>query len=267
MAATVQRGDLVALQIDFAERPAEATIDSLGVALVQPVTRETEVARETSYQTSAGDEIDAHPDSAAFAWRSLGLVESDGTPALRGKVFSFFHSGEGLMIAAALEDANYPVDELAWHLANLRAGFRFGEHGDGESGRLAAVARSAFGLVDHPGYLSLGLTPGYGDGAAEIVRMQLLEKQTAGEMAGDLFSKGDVERAVVEWFSLLRHVLHAPDLDWPRWRDLKRECESLLNRFRAMRTVAEIPELPLTILNHKVRPRLSPREFARSGGT
>jgi hypothetical protein len=32
---------------------------------------------------------------------------------------------------------------------------------------------------------------------------------------------GDLERALVEWRSLLRHIVLAPDYDWERWRALK----------------------------------------------
>ena len=38
--------------------------------------------------------------------------------------FSVFSRGEGLAIAAAVEDLNYSIDELIFDLANLRAGHR-----------------------------------------------------------------------------------------------------------------------------------------------
>jgi hypothetical protein len=38
---------------------------------------------------------------------------------------SFFQQGDGLAIAAALEDERYPLDELIYDLANLDGGFRF----------------------------------------------------------------------------------------------------------------------------------------------
>ena len=40
-------------------------------------------------------------------------------------IFSFFHGGEGLAVAVALEDETYPIDELVFDLANIRAGPRF----------------------------------------------------------------------------------------------------------------------------------------------
>jgi hypothetical protein len=44
---------------------------------------------------------------------------------MRGRIVSFFSQGDGLAIAAALEDETYPLDELVYDLANLDAGFRF----------------------------------------------------------------------------------------------------------------------------------------------
>lgn len=41
---------------------------------------------------------------------------------------SFFNGGEGLAIAAALEESSYSVDAIAIDIANLRAGFRFDDH-------------------------------------------------------------------------------------------------------------------------------------------
>jgi hypothetical protein len=36
---------------------------------------------------------------------------------------------------------------------------------------------------------------------------------------------GDIERAMLEWRSLLRQISYAPDLeDWPRWMELKRRA-------------------------------------------
>ncbi|MEM0895862.1 MAG: DEAD/DEAH box helicase [Verrucomicrobiota bacterium] len=259
----VRRKELVAVHLDFSQVLAEATIDSHGVPLLDPVERELAVELETHYRVTSGDEVEARPNSAAHAWRSLGLVEVHGAPTLRGKVFSFFQAGEGLMIAAALEDANYPVEELAWHIANLRAGFRFGDEGDGESVRLAVTCRGTYGVVDHAGYLELGLCPGYGDGAAEIVMLNLLEKKNVSELSSESVSKGDIERVVVEWFSLLRHIHFAPDLEWPRWMALKEVAREYLDRFHLGRGAPEVPELPQTILSHQFRQRLTPRDFAR----
>ncbi len=161
----------------------------------------------------------------ALAWRRLGLIEPDGTPTRRGRVFAFFNHGEGLAIAAALEDERYPIESLLFDLANLRAGHRFAEDaGDSRyGGRLAARCQEAYGrAAEFPGYLEMGVPPDYGDGAAAAVTTWLTEPARRHKLLGETLRAGDVERAVTEWRSLLRQIATAPDLvDWPRWRELR----------------------------------------------
>jgi hypothetical protein len=33
----------------------------------------------------------------------------------------------------------------------------------------------------------------------------------------------------MEWRSLLRHIVHAPDLDWDRWRELKEKARHFID--------------------------------------
>ena len=66
---------------------------------------------------------------------------------------SFFHQGDGLAIAAALEDETYPLDELIYDLANLDAGFRFCGDDNRWDGRLALVCHERYKLQSIPGYL------------------------------------------------------------------------------------------------------------------
>ncbi len=140
------------------------------------------------------------------------------------------------MVAAGLEDASYPLDELAWHLANLRGGYRFsGESDGGGSTRLGSCARSLYGMVDYPGYLELGLCPNFGEGTAEIVHKRWLAAKRAIDLATPELRAGDIERAVVEWLSLLRHVVHARELEWERWLALQRICGELLSQLRRRR--------------------------------
>lgn len=37
---------------------------------------------------------------------------------------------------------------------------------------------------------------------------------------------GDVERAILEWRSLIRHIAYAPDYPWDRWMELKSAAQS-----------------------------------------
>jgi len=43
-------------------------------------------------------------------------------------------------------------------------------------------------------------------------------------------SLGDFERAFLEWRSLLRHIVWAPDLEWERWRELKGAAAVMLDK-------------------------------------
>src|SRR5262249_13342016 len=80
-------------------------VDKYGVALWRPTEREVlpydcaqcalvPVCKELS--TSTG---------TALLWRRLNLVDGAGVPTRRGRMVSFFSQGDGLAIAAGLEDA------------------------------------------------------------------------------------------------------------------------------------------------------------------
>jgi hypothetical protein len=170
-------------------------------------------------------------------------------------------------VAAALEDPGYPVEDLVLHLANLRAGHRFDLDAvpgaetiidSGGSERLAAACRRAYGPVDHEGYLSLGLPTHYGEGAAEVIALRLAGR--LGQLVGLAglgtvldFGPGDVERALVEWLSLLRHVRGAPDLDLPSWRELKEAAVAELARQGRRGPLSDLPELPANVLQRPAR--------------
>ena len=251
-----ERDGLLVLQHSFSHLNQDAVKDSTGTFLISPLTRNVALEVETSYANS----VEAPEGSAAHAWRKLGLVDEDGHPTLRGQVFSRFQKGEGLMVAAALEDTTYPIDELTLHLANIRAGYRFDDTGGGGSERLAAAARHCYGMVDYSGYLQLGLCPGYGEGAAELIQIFLSGKKRAHELTSDILSDGDIERAFVEWLSVLRHIAYAAPVGWDRWLELQSEARRLL-QIHSEKYAPVIPDLPHRTLNHKVRLRLVYAQF------
>ena len=141
-------------------------------------------------------------------------------PTRRGIIFSFFHHGEGLAVAAALEDESYPIEELVFDLANLRAGPRFAGDDSPYGGRLA---RSASALRAR-GFARLSR-----DGRAARLRRgrersrarDRRARRLAAQLLTESLRQGDIERALVEWRSLLRHILWAPDYPWARWQALK----------------------------------------------
>jgi len=124
-------------------------------------------------------------------------------------------------IAAALEDEVYPIDDLVFDLANIRAGPRFAGEDSHLAGRLGARCQQIYERADHPGYLEMGVPVQYGAGASEVVREVVTNAGGRYKLTSDLLRHGDIERALMEWRSLLRHIVAAPELDWPRWQELK----------------------------------------------
>jgi late competence protein required for DNA uptake (superfamily II DNA/RNA helicase) len=216
-------------------------IDSQGRCLISPPERSVE--HDTDLQLA--EELDPAPGrrarTVADTWHSLGLIDGHGAPTRRGILFSFFNYGEGLAIAAALEDAAYAIEDILLDLANLRAGHRFGVH-EASSGRLGAVCRAAYGLVTFPGYLSRGLPSTYGEGAAEIL-FQPGARQTLQKGADLELRTGDIERARLEWRSLVRHVAHCPRLNWDRWNDLQAAARRAAAGFPREMSLESLPQL------------------------
>lgn len=211
------------VRLDYRNAQVMAIIDSAGRALINPPERVS--VHEARLDYIAGEQplgASQSHKTTADAWYQLALIDEHARPTRRGRIFSYFNHGEGLAIAAALEDESYPIEELIEHLANLRAGHRFGEH-EVSSGRLGMTCRATFGYWTLPGYLYKGLPDGYGDGAAEWLFRSAAELRQFQRQGGEL-GWGDVERAKLEWHSLLRHIAHAPEMDWSRWLELKQEA-------------------------------------------
>ena len=218
----VTRGEQLLARLDFSSAPIVGYRDSRGQMLVDPPER-----RELPPPCRGCPELERFcakveiVPSPAHAWRTLGLIEPDGTPTRRGVILSFFQHGEGLAVAAALEDESYPIAELVFDLANLRAGPRFSGEDSPFGGKLGAVCQQVYERADLPGYLTMGVPPEYGAGAAEAVRDIFLHNTSRHKLLTEFLRPGDIERAVIEWRSLLRHILWAPDYEWERWRELK----------------------------------------------
>ncbi|MCB1229375.1 MAG: DEAD/DEAH box helicase [Verrucomicrobiae bacterium] len=269
----IHQGTAVAALADFGSTTVSTITDSLGRPLIEPERRSVAIESETHYaDEETGETRGAAAGSAARAWRELGLIDERGNPTDRGVIFSFFQHGEGLAVAAALEDPTYPIDELIWHLANLRASHRFeageaSEASTGGSERLAIVCRQTFGPVDHEGYLRLGLPVGYGEGAAEAIEAWISGDSAAfRRTAADLeIGPGDVERAYVEWLSLLRHLRGAPDFENERWRALRAIASEELRRRPVESPLKDLPEFPHTVLNRHPQHRLHFRQIQSVG--
>ncbi|MEY2578326.1 MAG: ATP-dependent helicase [Verrucomicrobiota bacterium] len=222
VAEIVTRGNTISARIHFGDVEIAAVVDSHGVALLDPPEREAipVVCRQCSELEH--DLTVAITNSPAYSWRQLGLVSEDGTPTRRGILFSFFHAGEGLAIAAGLEDEGYPIDDLVFDLANIRAGPRFAGEDAPLGGRLGILCQKVYGRADHPGYLEMGVPAQYGSGASEVIRELVSDPSARYRFTNESLRHGDIERALMEWRSLLRHIVGAPALDWERWRALQK---------------------------------------------
>jgi superfamily II DNA/RNA helicase len=223
-----QKQKIVAL-VSLAEQTLRVPVDAHGVALWRPEEREIlpadcadcpqiSVCRQLS--TSTG---------TAMLWRRLGLVDVAGKPTRRGRMVSFFSQGDGLAIAAGLEDETFSLDELVYELANLDAGFRFSGEENRWAGRLAMVCQQRFGLQTIPGYLENGLPLHYGAGAEQIVASVHRDPASKNAWITEWLGLGDIDRVIIEWRSTLRQIVHAPALEWPRWTALQAMAGGILH--------------------------------------
>jgi len=230
------------VQLRLGQLPVPAHVDSHGVALWRP--EERQVVNPTCAGCALhGDCRDLRPATgAALLWRRLKLVDENGRPTRRGRVVSFFSQSYGLGIAAALEDGSLPIDELLYELANLDAGHRFGNEENRWEGRIPVACRERYGDTTVAGYLDAGLPPRYGAGAEQVVAALHANPADKENWVTELLGAGDIDRAIIEWRSLLRQINHAPELEWPRWAELQQHAKSLLAETGSP-TFCELPPL------------------------
>ncbi|HYJ06045.1 MAG TPA: DEAD/DEAH box helicase [Chthoniobacterales bacterium] len=228
VAEIATRGGTIYARIDFSEALISALVDSGGSALLDPPEREAIPLVCRGCSELQHDLTTAITASPAYAWRQLGLVTEAGIPTRRGVLFSFFQAGEGLALAAALEDETYPIDDLVFDLANIRAGPRFAGEEALLGGRLGILCQQIYGRADHPGYLEMGVPVQYGSGASEVIRELVTNPSARYRMTNESLRHGDIERALMEWRSLLRHIVGAPALDWERWGALQKVAAHLI---------------------------------------
>jgi hypothetical protein len=239
----VVRGKTVSVRIDYSAVAVRAHVDSAGNALIDPPARGNlpDVCRACDQLEH--DKTVAIVNSPTYAWRHLGLVEPDGTPTRRGMIFSFFHGGEGLAVAVALEDETYPIEELVFDLANIRAGPRFAGEDAPMGGRLGILCQRIYGRADYPGYLTMGVPVHYGAGASEVVRALVADPGSKHKLTSELLRHGDIERALVEWRSILRHIVVAPAYPLSRWTELKAAAEELLDKTASPTSAVDLATL------------------------
>ena len=232
----------IVAHVSLANLTMRVPVDRHGLALWHP--EEREVLPYDCAQCSLVPVCKQLPTATgtALLWRRLRLVDASGAPTMRGQMVSFFSQGDGLAIAAALEDEKYPLDELIYDLANLDAGFRFCGEDNRWGGRLAIVCHEKFGLQTIAGYLENGVPPKYGAGAEQVVASVHKNPLNKHGWVTELLGAGDIDRVIIEWRSLLRQIAHAPELDWPRWRAFQAMAKGILNETESP-TMTELPSL------------------------
>ena len=238
----VTRGKVLRARLSYENAVVLGWKDARGKVLLNPPMRKVKRVYDSPFRPQEGvsHAHDLNNLSPSEAWYELGLIDQEARPTQRGEIFSFFSRGEGLAIAAAVEDEKYPLEELIIDLANLRAGHRFRGYASTES-RLAMVCREVYGLRDCRGYLRGGLPEEYGEGAMEVIRNRKKFLSEFNENS-DLHS-GDIERVDIEWKSLLSLIAYAPAIEVPRWRELQELAKQIVGEANVFDQLPKLPEL------------------------
>ncbi|MHC1769520.1 MAG: DEAD/DEAH box helicase [Verrucomicrobiia bacterium] len=232
----------IVAHVSLAEQTIRVPVDSHGAALWRPVERDVLPADCARCSLVPVCRQLPAATGTALLWRRLKLVDAAGVPTRRGRVVSFFAQGDGLAIAAGLEDETFAIGDMVYELANLDAGFRFCGDENRWAGRLAMACQAAYGLLSVPGYLENGLPPKYGAGAEQIVASVHKNPLNKQKWISGLLGAGDIDRIIIEWRSLLRRIVHSPDLDWTRWRELQQSAKAALNETESP-TLVQLPPL------------------------
>lgn len=250
--------ETIYVKLDYSQAQVMARPDSQQVPLLNPPRREARPPAFPSFAEIAGGGATrlVAQKTPAQIWHQLGLIDEQCRPTRRGVIFSFFNHGEGLAIAAALEDASYPLEDLLFDVANLRAGHRF-EHFDNTGSRLGNQCRLIYQGLSCEGYLDGGVPPGYGHGAAEVLSAIRSEPGSVHQYVGEELRQGDIERASLEWRSLLNHIAFAPDYPWNRWQDFRDLVRTYVFTYFP---AAQLVQLPLLTPTQKTRIQPQPAD-------
>jgi len=185
--------------------------------------------------------LDPKP-TLVWLWNRLGLLDKQLQLTRRGRVMAHFSGPEGLGVIAGLEDEKYPLTDLLEDMANLVAGDRFCGNEPRWGGRLGYACQKAFKRFQSDGFLADGVPVNYGSGGAEIVRLLRTKKFVPMEGLEEQVHRGDVDRLLIEWKSLLRQVATAAsDASWPRWTEFQELCRAEFAQYER----TSLPMLPV----------------------
>jgi hypothetical protein len=186
-------------------------------------------------------ELDPKP-TLIWLWNRVGILDKQLKLTRRGRIMSCFSGPEGLGVLAGLEDEKYPLSDLLEDIANLVAGDRFCGNEPRWGGRLAYACQKAYRRFSSDGFLIDGMPVNYGAGGAEIVRTLRAKNFVPMQEMEEHVHRGDVDRLLIEWKSLLRQVAKAEaDLSWSRWTEFQALCRAEYAQYER----SNLPGLPV----------------------
>ena len=89
----------------------------------------------------------------------------------------------------------------------------------------------------------MGVPVQYGAGASEVVRALVADPRSKHKLTNELLRHGDIERALVEWRSILRHIVLAPAYPLSRWTELKAAAEELVDKTASPTSAVDLATL------------------------
>ena len=163
-----------------------------------------------------------------WLWNRLGILDKHLQLTRRGRIMACFSGPEGLGVLAGLEDEKYPLVDLCEDMANLVAGDRFCGNEPRWGGRLAhRLSEGPTAVSPAKAFWSTACPSITGAGGAEIVRALRQKKYVPMQGLEEHVHRGDVDRLVIEWKSLLRQIAIATvDASWSRWSEFQALCRA-----------------------------------------
>jgi superfamily II DNA/RNA helicase len=185
--------------------------------------------------------IDPKP-TLIWLWNRVGILDKHLQLTRRGRIMACFSGPEGLGVLAGLEDEKYPLNDLLEDMANLVAGDRFCGNEPRWGGRLAYACQKAYKRFTSDGFLVDGMPVNYGAGGAEIVRSLRVKNYVPMRGMHEHVHRGDVDRLLIEWKSLLRQIAKADaNAAWPRWTEFQQLCRDEYAQYER----SSLPGLPV----------------------
>jgi superfamily II DNA/RNA helicase len=177
-----------------------------------------------------------------WLWNRVGILDKHLQLTRRGRIMACFSGAEGLGVLAGIEDEKYPLNDLLEDMANLVAGDRFCGTDPRWGGCLAHACQKAYRRFTSDGFLVDGMPVNYGAGGAEIVRSLRQKNYVPMQGFEDHVHRGDIDRLLIEWKSLLRQIASATvDASWVRWTEFQALCRAEYAQYER----TSLPGLPM----------------------